>query len=105
MRAQASAAPPATPPVGTARTEEYCQVRAQVRLNGRVVVSIDFGQHQKVLSRNLFRDAAGQAVEFNSAVDALNWLNARGWELASTFVVVGDGSSVAYYVMRHRLPG
>ena len=103
--AQASASPPAPPPTGTARTEEYCQVRAQGKLNGRVVVSIDFGQQQKVLSRNLFRDAAGQAVEFNSAVDALNWLNAQGWELASTFVVVGDGNSVAYYVMRRRLPG
>jgi hypothetical protein len=103
VRAQAATTTPATP-IRTARTEEYCQVRAQAKLNGRVVVSIDFGQQRKALSRNLLRDAAGQAVEFNSAVDALNWLNAQGWELASTFVVVGEGSSAAFYVMRRRLP-
>jgi hypothetical protein len=93
-----------TPPVGTTRTEEYCQVRAQPKLNGRYVVSIDFGQQQKLVSLNLFRDASGKAVEFNSAMDALNWLNAQGWELASTFVLVDDGDSVAYYVLRRRLP-
>ena len=79
------------------RTEEYCQVVAQARLNGRYVVSIDYGQQQKVISANLYRDAAGKVVEFNSAMDALNWLNAQGWELASTFVEPAGG---AYYVMR-----
>jgi hypothetical protein len=98
--AQGSPSPPAD---ATTRTEEYCQVRAKPKLNGRYVVSIDFGQQHKLLSQNLFRDAAGQAVEFNSAMDALNWLNAQGWELASTFVLVDDGDSVAYYVLRRRL--
>ncbi|WP_262490369.1 hypothetical protein [Hymenobacter lapidarius] len=37
-------------------------------------------------------------------MDALNWLNAQGWELASTFVLVDDGDSAAYYVLRRRLP-
>jgi hypothetical protein len=77
---------------------------AQAKFNGRYVVSIDFGQQQKLVSLNLFRDAAGKVVEFNSAMDALNWLNAQGWELASTFVLVDDGASVAYYVLRRRLP-
>ena len=100
-----TAASTAALPRSAPRTEEYCQVRAQPRLNGRYVVSIDFGQQQQLVSRNLFRDAAGKAVEFNSAMDALNWLNAQGWELASTFVLVDDGDSVAYYVLRRRLPG
>jgi hypothetical protein len=92
------------PPGSAARTEEYCQVSATPKLNGRYLVSIDFGQKQKLISLNLFRDATGKAVEFNSAIDALNWLNAQGWELVSTFVLV-EGGSVAYYVLRRRLPG
>lgn len=92
------------PPAKASRTEEYCQVKARGKWNGRVVVSIDYGQQQKPLSENLFRDPAGQPVEFNSAIDALNWLNAQGWELASTFVLVDDGDSAAYYVLRRRLP-
>lgn len=103
--AQAAKPSSALPPAGTARTEEYCQVRAQAKLNGRYVVSIDFGQQQKLISTNLFRDASGKAIEFNSAMDALNWLNAQGWELASTHVLVDDGDGVAFYVMRRRLPG
>ena len=99
-----TAASAAAPRLSVPRTEEYCQVRAQPKLNGRYVVSIDFGQQQKLVSFNLFRDAAGKAIEFNSAMDALNWLNAQGWELASTFVLVDGGDSVAYYVLRRRLP-
>lgn len=85
------------------RTEEYCQLKARPKLNGRYVVSIDYGQQQKLLSENLFRDASGKAVEFRSAIDALNWLNGQGWELLSTFVLVEDGDGVAYYVLRRRL--
>jgi hypothetical protein len=99
--AQAQNAVTAAAPVK--RTEEYCQVKADPRLNGRYVVSIDYGQQQKLVSRNLFRDAAGNVVEFNSAMDALNWLNGQGWELVSTFVLVEDKDSVAYYVMRRHL--
>ncbi|HEX8656165.1 MAG TPA: hypothetical protein VF690_01450 [Hymenobacter sp.] len=54
------------------RTEEYCQVKADPRFNGRYVVSIGSEQQQKLVSRNLFRDAAGNVVEFSSAMDALN---------------------------------
>ena len=85
-------------------TEEYCQVEARPKLNGRYVVSIDYGQRRKLISLNLFRDEQGNAVEFNSAMDALNWLNTQGWELASSFVLVSEGSSAACYVMRRRLP-
>lgn len=77
---------------------------ATPQLNGRYVVSIDFGQQQKLISLNLFRDAKGKAVEFNSAMDALNWLNAQGWELVSTFVLVDKGDSMACYVLRCHLP-
>jgi hypothetical protein len=93
------------PQASDGRPEEYCQVKARPKLNGRYVVSIDFGQQQKRFSQNLFRDTAGKAVEFNSAMDALNWLSTQGWELVSTFVLVDGGDSVAYYVLRRRLPG
>ncbi|HEX8424929.1 hypothetical protein [Hymenobacter sp.] len=85
------------------RTEEYCQLKARPKLNGRYVISIDYGQRQQLISENLFRDASGKAIEFNSAIDALHWLNGQGWELLSTFVLVEDGDGVAYYVLHRRL--
>jgi hypothetical protein len=85
------------------RTEEYSQFKSRPKLNGRYVLSVDYGQQQQLISQNLFRDAAGKAVEFNSAVEALNWLNGQGWEWMSTFVLVEDGDGVAYYVLPRRL--
>lgn len=90
-------------PATAKRTEEYCQLRALAKLNGRYVVSIDYGQQRKLVSRNLFRDATGQAVEFNSVIDALNWLNEQGWEFVNAYVLVEDNDSVSYYIMRRRL--
>ncbi|MBF9238650.1 hypothetical protein I2I05_14695 [Hymenobacter sp. BT683] len=100
--AAANAQAPAPNAANGQRLEEYCQVTARPKLNGRYVIAIDYGQRQKLISENLFRDATGKSVEFNSAMDALNWLSAQGWELASTFVLVEDNSSVAYYVLRRR---
>ncbi|MBD2716874.1 hypothetical protein KBK19_17655 [Microvirga sp. STR05] len=87
-----------------ARTEEYCQLNAQQKLNGKITISVDYGQQQKFFSRNLFRDAEGRPVEFNSVIDALNWLNSQGWEFLNAYVQVEDGSSVSHYVMRRRIP-
>ncbi|WP_125921449.1 hypothetical protein [Hymenobacter lapidarius] len=56
-RAQTTSVP-SVPPANANRTEEYCQVKARGKWNGRVVVSIDYGQQQKPLSENLFRDPA-----------------------------------------------
>ncbi|SHK46397.1 hypothetical protein [Hymenobacter psychrotolerans] len=66
-------------------------------------ISIDYGQQQKFFSRNLFRDSEGRPVEFNSVIDALNWLNSQGWEFINAYVQVEDGSSVSHYVLRRRL--
>lgn len=90
-------------PATAKRTEEYCQLRALARLNGRYVISIDYGQQRKLISRNLFRDATGQAVEFNSVIDALNWLNEQGWEFVNAYALVEENQSVSYYIMRRRL--
>ncbi|MBO0359038.1 hypothetical protein J0X19_13850 [Hymenobacter sp. BT186] len=82
------------------RTEEYCQVQSWAKLNGKFVVAIDYGQERKLLSANVYRDAAGQPIEFNSVIDALNWLNSQGWELVNGY---GEGTTNTF-VMRRRLP-
>lgn len=101
----AQAQAPSVAPATTRRTEEYCQLRALAKLSGRYVVSIDYGQQREPFSRNLFRDAKGQAVEFDSVIDALNWLNEQGWEFVNAYVLVEDNDSVSYYIMRRRVAG
>ena len=84
------------------RTEEYCQLRAFQKLNSKVILSIDYGQQQALLTRNLFRDEQGQAIEFKSVIDALNWLNAQGWELVNAYAA-GKDTNISYYIMRRRI--
>ena len=88
---------------GPVRTEEYCQLKTFQKFNGKINISIDYGQQQKLIALNLFRDATGRAIEFNSVVDALNWLNTQGWEFVNAYAMVNDGDSCTYYVMRRRL--
>jgi len=90
---------PATP-AGAARTEEYCQLNAAwLKFNGKVAIFIDYGQPQNTLTTNALRDEKGRAVEFNSVIDALNWLNTQGWELVSAH----SDDANSYYVMRRRI--
>ena len=86
---------------GTARTEEYCMLNVRHKLNGKVNISIDYGQRQKLFSANIFRDEAGRPVEFNSVIDALNWLNSQGWEFVNAYGDEGDEAS--HYIMRRRI--
>lgn len=101
--AHAQTAPPATLAKTAERTEEYCQLEARQRLNGRVVISVDFGQQRQVMSRNLLRDSAGNPVEFNSVVDALNWMNAQGWEFVNAYSAVSGSDGTSNYVLRRRV--
>jgi len=84
------------------RTEEYCQLTAIQRINSKFKISIDYGQQRGLLSNNIFRDAQGQPIEFDSAMAALNWLNAQGWELVNA-LTAGQGSDEFYYIMRRRI--
>ena len=98
---QLPTAPAATVRAPTARTEEYCMLNAWHKLNGKVNISIDYGQRQKLFSANVFLDEAGRPVEFNSVIDALNWLNSQGWEFVNAYGDEGDKAS--HYIMRRRI--
>lgn len=98
--AMSAQAQQAAKPVGIiGRTEEYCQVESWTKLNGKTAVAIDYGQQQELLSRNVYRDAEGKPLEFNSVIDALNWLNSQGWELVNAY----SKDKISQYVMRRRI--
>ena len=87
-----------------ARTEEYCEftLAGAFGSGGQCSIRLDDGQ-QRLNSLSgapdKLRDENGRLVLFNSAVDALNYLNGYGWEL---FAIHGD-SCDARYVMRRKL--
>ena len=48
-------------------------------------------------------DDQGNRLVFDSLLEALNYLSARGWELAEVYPEVDDGDSSACYLMRKKL--
>ena len=89
----------------TPRTEEYCEftLAAALGSGGRCSIRLDDGKQQYSGLLNSIpdrlRDENGNIILFNSAMDALNYLNGYGWEL---FTIRGD-SSGTYYVMRRKI--
>ncbi|MCJ2376916.1 hypothetical protein LNL84_08710 [Vibrio sp. ZSDZ34] len=69
------------------QTEQYARVVASGKLLSltKWKVEVDFGQETKISIRNkdLLRDDNGNTIVFNSPIDAVNFLNSKGWVLVS----------------------
>ncbi|MFA0086991.1 hypothetical protein [Vibrio sp. 10N.261.51.F12] len=73
--------------VASGQTEQYARVVARGKLLSltKWKVEVDFGQEVEISIRNkgLLRDESGNTVSFNSPIDAVNFLNSKGWVLVS----------------------
>ncbi|MEM9674055.1 MAG: hypothetical protein ACFB15_06325 [Cyclobacteriaceae bacterium] len=87
------------------RTEEYCEV--EVERTGSVChIRLDFGQPPNRGLMNWvdkLRDSVTRRpLEFNSAMDALNYMNGQGWVLVQAY---SSDSCNTRYIMRRSLLG
>lgn len=79
----------------------YCQiVGTQKMLSNKVTVNVDFGQIQKLLSDQRLRDENGNVIVFNSMVDAMNWMGARGWEFVQAYVITTGNQNVYHWLLK-----
>ena len=84
---------------------EYIQIMATTKLvSTKVTVDIDFGQRNKAfaLKDTEIRDENNQVVNFNSIIDALNFMSANGYEFVQAYTVNVTNTVVYYYVMRRK---
>lgn len=70
------------------QTEQYAMVNATGKLLSltKWKVAVDFGQELEIGIKNkdLMRTEEGEVINFNSPIDALNYLNGQGWTLVSS---------------------
>lgn len=79
----------------------YCQILGtQKILSNKVTINIDFGQIQKLLSDQRLRDENGNIIVFNSMVDAMNWMGARGWEFVQAYVITIGNQNVYHWLLK-----
>ncbi|MGR5231450.1 hypothetical protein [Vibrio rotiferianus] len=69
------------------QTEQYALVSASAKLTSltKWKVEVDFGQQLKlgIKNKDLLRDANDKVISFNSPIDAVNYMNSKGWRLVS----------------------
>jgi hypothetical protein len=84
--------------------EQYCMIIATAKLfSTKVSISVDFGQEMRYWHRDqTIKDQQGNVMNFNSVIDALNFMSSKGWIYVNAYAL-SDGSSggkVLNYVMR-----
>ena len=86
------------------RTEEYCLLIGNGKLfSTKVTIEIDFGQKRNFFGDNRLKDSSGKLVEFESLVDALNFMNSKGWELYAAYPMVSNMGTAYHYLMKRKV--
>ena len=84
---------------------KYCELRVTSALMSltKVKVYVDYGQKWKAFSRQNIMTDDKKVVRFNSAVEALNFMDKNGWDyVEQTIQNNGDGNVTYKYLMRKR---
>lgn len=88
--------------------EAYCMIIATGKLfSNKVSIQVDFGQETswwKGRHGDIIKDEAGNVVNFNSVIDALNYMASKGWTFVNAYALSeGTSGRVLNYIMRRPL--
>lgn len=86
---------------------EYLQLtpRSAKAISRKIQALIDFGQEARALSNleQLLLDSTGKKMEFNSDIDALNFMYKNGYELVQQYgLLEKNGFESVSYFLRQR---
>lgn len=82
---------------------EYIQIVGNSKLfSNKVSIQLDFGQIDKFWKAKdtQVRDKEGRLVEFNSMIDALNFMNDNGYEFVQAYAFAVGNQNVYHYLMK-----
>jgi len=74
-------------------------------MSTKVTIEIDFGQRTKLWSagkETILRDEKGDKVEFNSMIDALNFMSANGFEFVDAYAITTGNQNVYHFLMHNK---
>jgi hypothetical protein len=72
-------------------------------LSTKVSVTIDFGQNTTLFEDTRLRDENGKVINFNSMVDAMNWMGAQGWEFVQAYTITEGQQNVYHWLLKLNL--
>lgn len=84
---------------------EYVQIVGTSRhFSTKLTIQIDFGQRTKFFSfgkETIVKDTDGNAVDFNSMIDALNFMSKNDYEFVNAFAITVGDQNVYHYLLRN----
>ena len=88
----------------SAQTKVFCEIVEQSKYNKKVKIIIDFGQErEKSKNKQTIVDENGNPIQFNSKIDALNYMSTLGWEFVQAYTVMtgsnGDVKSETHWIL------
>jgi hypothetical protein len=83
----------------------YCElVGFNKYLLGKVNITIDYGQEYKFSKHQLIKGPSGKPVEFQSMVEALNFMDKNGWEYVDNKVLTNSNDdALSKYLLKRKL--
>ena len=81
----------------------YCIIDgAPKMLSSKINIRIDFGDNMSTFADTRMRDPkTGKPMEFNSMIDALNFMCRQGWEFVQALTVTNSGTTTGFeFLMR-----
>jgi len=87
----------------------YCQIQANQKLNLKWSIRVDFGESLKygLWWERLKDKKTNEVIEFNSLIDAINYMSKNGWEYVDSYIIVagymGSTASTNIVIMRKKI--
>lgn len=85
---------------------EYVQIVGTSKfLSTKLTIQIDFGQRTKFFSsgkETIVKDEDGKVMDFNSMIDALNFMSKNGFEFVNAYAISVSNQNVYHYLLRNR---
>ena len=85
---------------------EYVQIVGTSKLfSTKLTIQIDFGQRTKFFSsgkETIVKDEDGKGLDFNSMIDALNFMSKNGFEFVNAYVISVGNQDVYHYLLRKK---
>lgn len=84
---------------------EYIEIVGTAKLfSTKLNIRLDFGQANKFWTDKEYqlKDADGKKIDFNSMIDALNFMSKNGYELIMPYVVTDNSQNIYHYLLRKK---
>ncbi len=85
---------------------EYVRIVGTSKLlTTKLTIELDFGQRTKFFSsgkETIVKDEDGKAIDFNSMVDALNFMSKNGFEFVTAYAISVGNQNVYHYLLRNK---